>query len=136
MTLRKLIPMTDYVNQILAYVHESHNYERGIKLIQWYSELIAQPIQMDMFTAKNSLFPNFKFVDSQKQALDENLLQSIHNFGKNGFAVTLYRKSEHSNAKSGMCFITSYHLKTINDLCNKDIDFNIESDYAESSLFD
>ena len=58
MTVRELMSMADYVNQILAYVNESKNYERGIKLIEWYSDLIHLPLTLDMFVSTNPLFPN------------------------------------------------------------------------------
>jgi len=136
MSLRKLIPMTDFVNQILAYTKESNNYQRGIQLIDWYAELIQQPISMEMFKGDNPLFPNFKIVESQKEATENNYKNAIWYFGNGEFATTLYRKSEHSTTKSGMCFITSFHLSTIEQLCDKDIDFSMLSEYAESDIFD
>lgn len=136
MSIRKLVTMTDYVNQILAYTNESKNYERGIKLIDWYSELLQQPISLDMFTGDKPLFLNFKVVKSQNEALSYGYKNTIWYFGKHEFATTLYRKSEYSTSKDKMCFITSYHLKTIEDLCNKDIDFNMLSKYSENDLFD
>lgn len=136
MSLRKLIPMTDFVNQILAYTQESNNYKRGIEIINWYADLIQQPIKMEMFKGENPLFPNFKIVESQKEATENNYKNAVWYSGKGGFATTLYRKSECSTAKSGMCFITSYQLKTIEQLCDKDIDFSMLSEYAESDLFE
>ena len=136
MSLRKLITMTDFVNQILAYTNESNNYKRGIELIDWYAELIQQPITMEMFKGDNPLFPNFKIVESQNEATENRFNNAIWYFGKGEFATTLYRKSEYSTTKNGMCFISSYHLKTIEQLCDKDIDFSMLSKYAESELFD
>ena len=136
MTVRELMSMADYVNQILAYVNESKNYERGIKLIEWYSDLIHLPLTLDMFVSTNPLFPKFVFAESHEQALRKNSTQSVFVFSDSEFGVTLYRKSEYSKSKSGMCYITSYHLKTVKDLCDKDIDFSLDSIYAETDLFD
>lgn len=136
MNVRKLMSMTDYVNQILAYVQESSNHERGIKLIGWYSDLIHTPLTLDMFVSTNPLFPNFVFAESHEQALRQSSSQSVFVFSDSELGVTLYRKSEYAKSKSGMCYITSYHLKTVKDLCDKDIDFSLDSIYSETDLFD
>lgn len=136
MSIRKLITMTDYVNEILAYTHESKNYERGNDLLEWYSELLARPIDLEMFKSNNPLFPNFNIVESQKQATLSRHSQSIHPFGDNEFAITLYRESKHSSSENGMCYITSYHLKTIEDLCGKDITYSLKSELLDTELFE
>jgi hypothetical protein len=91
MELRRLISMNDFVNQTLAYVYESHNYERGMAIIKWYSNLINQPISFDMFQGEKPLFPNFHIVDSQKEAYDMRYKNSIFRFGEKEYGMTLQR---------------------------------------------
>ena len=136
MSLRKLITMTEFVNQTLSYTNESHNYERGIELINWYSNLIQQPITINMFTDANPLFPNFKIVDGVIDAVNNKYKNSVWLFGRNEFAVTLLRDSHSVSKKKGMGFRTSYHIRTIEQMAGMDVDFNMLSDYAESDLFD
>ena len=128
MNLRKLIPMTDYVNQVLAYVEESHNYQRGIELIKWYSEFIQQPIQVEMFKSEEPLFPALTYIDSREHLMPNTITRYDVDF-----AVKLYRKSPHLKRMSE---ITSFHLAKIEDLCDKELDFNIDSDFVDTNLFD
>ena len=130
----KLISINEHVKSIIDYVEESKNERRGIELIKWYSDLINQPLSFDMFDGANPLFPNFKITDSHRESTERNIKNSIHRFGDNEFSMTLYRKSDRS--KTGYAYMTYFHLKNVIDLCDKDVEFNIESDYAASDLFD
>lgn len=126
--------MTEFVRGILDYTHESHNYERGIDLLKWYSDLLNEPLNINMFTGENPLFPNFNIVANSKYATQNNIENSVFKFANKEFGITLYRNSKYSTSKSGMCYITSYHLKKVEDLCGRDIEFNIDSEYSKSEI--
>lgn len=131
MILRKLIPMTDYVNQILAYVNESKNHERGIELIKWYSELINQPLKIELFQGEEPLFPSF-VTENQSIAISNKRKKSIWLFGlddlgEKEYAVTAYK---------GNGYYSKYHLKKVEDLCEMELDFNLQSEFCETDLFD
>ena len=134
MKTRKLETMTDFIRGVLGYTSESHNYERGIALIRWYSDLLNQPLELDMFVGDNPLLPEFSVVSNLYHVVNDGLIAGVFKSDNGEFHITLYRKSEHSISKNGMAFITSYHLKTIGDLCGKDLEFNIESKYAETEI--
>ena len=136
MSLRKLVSMTHFVDQCLDYVRQSHNHQRGIDLIRWYADLIQTPLSVEMFRGAFPLFPNFEVFDRCDFTANQQSPQSFIVDKHPEFSTRLYRKSEHSSHPSGMCYITSYHLKTIEDLCDKDITFSMLSEYAKSDLFD
>lgn len=130
----KLIPMTDFVKDILSYVNESQSHERAIQLIEWYSDLISLPLKIDMFEGDNPLFPDFKVVEYMRD-LNGNLASQVVLPCEHDFTVILYRRSEYSTAKDGMCFIATYNLKKVEDLCSMQVLINRSSEYAESELF-
>lgn len=134
MNIKNLDTMTDFVLGVLDYTHESNDCERGIDLIRWYSELLKQPLKVDMFVGMNALFPNFELVSSSSHAMKNSYKNAFCVSIKDEFEVTLYRKSKHSTSKNGMCYIASYHLNKVEDLCGRDIEFNMDSEYAESEI--
>ena len=99
MKLTKLISMSDFVKEVLNYVSESKNSERGIFLIKQYSEFLDTDLDTEFFKGKNPLFPDFKVVGTQNEALEKRYKNSFWYFGGGQFATILYRKREHS--KSG-----------------------------------
>lgn len=111
----KLIPLSDFVNDVLTYVNESHNYERGIKLIKWYSELLDQPLSLDMFIGDNPLFEGFH-------------LEKMN--AKKGYDKV---SSEHIGLE---IFIKKEGNYTIDLLSESGLEINIMSEYAETDLFD
>lgn len=134
METRKLLTMTDFVKEILDYVDESQNYQRGIDLIRNYHELIKQPLTMDMFAGEKSLFPSFHVVENIAAATSGECKQAIFPFGS-GIGATLYRKApDNIKSKTGMCYTTSFNLKTVEDLCGKDILYNVNSEYSEINV--
>lgn len=113
------MPMTDYVNQILAYVKESQNYKRGIELIEWYSDLIHHPLKLEMFKGENPLFPNFK-VQVEESRIFFNGGIRVYKFENNICVNYVFRENQ------------SHNIET---LCNFDLDFNIDSEFCETDLF-
>ena len=111
----KLINLNQFTKEIEDYVHESNNVERGLQLIFAYNDFLSQPIKEEMFIGENPLFPNFVKC-SQKEAITKGIENSFNNFGKDEFYVRVYRKHGHEN-KPG--YLTSFHLKTVNDLVGK-----------------
>ena len=136
----KLIPMTDYVNQILAYAHESRNDECGMRLIKWYAEFIQQQLKLEMFEGINPLFVGFTH-ETQIQALKNKSKKSFWEFGVNDngvqeYTTTIFQSAEHYNYEGKSGYVGSFHLKTIEDLCKMGLDFNLDSEFAETDLFD
>ena len=128
MTLTKLISMSDFVKEVLNYVSESKNNERGIFLIKQYSEFLDTDLDTEFFKGKNPLFPDFKVIGTQNEAIEKRYKNSFWYFGSGQYATTLYRKSEHS--KTGNAYISSYHLRKISDLCDKEIYFDCDCELA------
>ncbi len=134
MKTRKLETMTDFIRGVLAYTSESFDYERGIALISWYSDLLDQPLKVDMFVGMNALFPNFELVSNSSHAMKNSYKNAFCVSIEDEFEVTLYRESKYSTSKNGMCYITSCHLNKVEDLCGGDIEFNMDSKYAETEI--
>ena len=124
----RLISLIDFVSEISDYYHESKNSERALELIFNYNEFLKQPIKERMFIDDNEL-PLFEgFIKStQKNTVNNRHKKTFDNFGKNEFQVTTYRKYGNDKKKS---FITSYYLKTVNDLVGKIEEYNPDSSFS------
>lgn len=131
MAIRKLIPMVEYTNQILEYVYGSKNYERGIALIKWYNDLLQLPLEESMFTGEKPLFPNFIFSEENRDGITKNVAFS---FGENGFGIRRIGIEKRVDNKRRI--IETYHLKTVADLCNMELDFDNEYSFVDTDLFD
>lgn len=124
----KLVSLNDFVSEISEYYNESKNSERALELIFNYNEFLKQPIKEEMFLNNNEipLFEDFVKL-SQKDTVNSRHKKSFNNFGKNEFQVTTYRKYGNDKKYS---FVTSFHLKTINDLVDKIEDYNPNSSFS------
>lgn len=116
----KLRTLNEFTEDIEDYVNESKNVERGLKLIFAYNDFLNQPIKEEMFIGENPLFPNFVKC-TQKEATTKGIEKSFDNFGKDEFYVCVYRKYGYENKPT---YVTSFHLKTVNDLVGKIDDYN------------
>lgn len=126
--------MTNHVHEVLSYTHESCNWERGISLIDWYSDLLSKSLCPDMFRGENPLFPNFKIVDCQSEAAQRGVELAFFPYGSDEFAVTIYCENKYK--KGQMCYHTKYHLKTVEDLCDMNVLFNVDSEFSKTDLLD
>jgi len=78
---------------------------------------------------ENPLFIDFVKC-TQATALNNNIKNSFDNFGEDEFLVTIYRMvGKEYNQKDRMTFVTSFHLKTINDLVGKIDRYREESEW-------
>jgi len=135
MKTKPLISMSNHVLDILSYTHESHDYQRGIALIKWYSDLLTLPLNLDMFRGEKPLFPDFVITNTQSESTNRGLKQAIFPYGNDSFAVTIY--CQHKYGKKGqMCYHTKYHLKTVEDLCDMNVLFSLNSEFSETELIE
>jgi hypothetical protein len=132
---QELIPMTEFIGKILDYAHESHNYERCIDIVKWYHELINTRLSIKMFTSDNPLFKDFEIVKWSSESINFRFKKSVFKFGMSEFGICLYTKNTHSKEENKMCYLTSFHLKTVEDLCKMGLQINMKSKYAETDLF-
>ena len=114
-----LVSLSEFVDKASDYTLESKNTDRGLKMIYAYNNFLNTPICEEMFTGENPLFIDFVKC-CQSEALKKGIKNSFDNFGEDAFSVTVYRMAgKEYNQKDRMTFVTSYHLKTINDLIGK-----------------
>jgi hypothetical protein len=129
--MKKLITLNEFTEDIADYVNESMNFERGLKYIFAYNDFLNQPIKEDMFIGENPLFYDFE-KRTQAEAVCYGIEKSFHYLGNNEYSVCIYKKYGNENKKG---YVTSYHLKTINDLVGKiDIHNNVHPKYGWSQI--
>jgi len=117
--LDKLMCLNDFVDNIRDYVNESQSHERGLKLIFDYNDFLNQDIKEEMFTGENCLFPGFKNI-MQSEALLLQIKKSFQKDSEGNFTVCVYRKvGKEYNIPERTTYVTSFHLKTVNDLIGK-----------------
>jgi hypothetical protein len=134
MNTKPLGSMSDHVREVLDYTHESHEYKRGIALIKWYSDLLSTPLCLDMFRGEKPLFPNFTITDHQSESTNRGLKQAVFSYGQDEFAVTIYCENKYK--KGTMCYHSKYHLKTVEDLCDMNVLYSLDSEYSSTELFE
>jgi len=118
--MKKLITLSDFIEEIESYVSESFNIERGLDLIIYYKDFLKQPIKEEMFLGDKPLFPGFVKCN-QKEATSKGYLKSFDNYGEEGFYMTIYKKYDNDRNPS---WVLSFNLKTINDLIGKVEEFD------------
>ena len=121
--LDKLITLNDFVDNIKDYVNESQSTERGLRLIFDYNDFLNQPIKEEMFTGGNSLFEGFKNI-MQSEALKYQIKKSFQKCKNDSFSVCVYRTIEEPEISKITTYVTSFHLKTVNDLIGKIAEYN------------
>jgi hypothetical protein len=119
----KLITLNDFVDNIKDYVNESHSIERGLQLIFAYNNFLNQPINEEMFTGKNPLFEGFRNI-MQSEALKYQIKKSFQKDKNGSFSVCVYRTIEEPEISRRTTYVTSFHLKTVNDLVGKIEEYN------------
>ncbi len=110
--MRKLLKLSEFVDEVENYVNESHDYERGINLIFAYNEFLNQPIHKKMFLDKNPMFVGFEKM-SQYKAREKGCLKSFDNYGDDGFYFTIYKEKGYNNKPS---WNTHFHIKYVYQL--------------------
>lgn len=115
--LEELVAMTVYVGKVLD--SDIDTFDKLLNIRQYY-ELLNLPLNKDMFLTDKPLFPGFKEL-TQSAAIKNKIKQSFWMSEDGTFNVTLYRSRE-----DGMCYITTFHLKTVEDLCGKGIEYDDE----------
>ena len=125
-TQNKLISINDFINDVSEYYRESHNSKRALELIINYNDFLNQPITEAMFInhGEKPLFEGFKKC-SQKETVSNRYKKSFDNFGKDEFQITIFKVY-----RKKMTYVTSFHLKTINDLVGKIDEFNSDSIFS------
>ncbi len=118
--MKKLITLSDFIEEIESYVSESFNIERGLDLIVYYKDFLKQPIKEEMFLGDKPLFPGFVKCN-QKEATSKGYLKSFDNYGEKGFYMTIYKEYDNDRNPS---WVSSFNLKTINDLIGKVEEFD------------
>lgn len=118
--MNELKTLNEFTEDIEDYVNESRNEERGLKLIFAFNDFLNQPIKEDMFIGENPLFPDFVKCTT-KEAITQGIKKSFNNFGKDEFCVSIYQKYGPEKKPS---YVTSFHLKTVNDLVGKIDNYN------------
>ena len=122
--LDKLISLNEFVDDILDYVNESQSTERGLKLIFDYNDFLNQDIKKEMFTDECPLFPGFVNI-MQSEALVRQIKKSFQKDSKGDFSVCVYRTvGKEYDIPERTTYVTSFHLKTVNDLIGKISEYN------------
>lgn len=72
--MEKLLSLSEYVSKIQDYVHESHNHEKGLKLIFNYTEFLNQRLELSMFVPaddKGNVIekPSYKLEDYSEEEI-------------------------------------------------------------------
>jgi len=94
------------------------------KMFVEYAKFLNKNITEDMFIGENAIFPDFVKC-SQKDAAIKGISKSFDNFGKNEFSITILRLSgKEYGQKDKLSYVTSYHLKKINDLVKDGVYYN------------
>lgn len=119
----KLITLNDFVDNIKDYVNESHSVERGLQLIFAYNDFLNQPIKEEMFTGITPLFEGFRNI-MQSEALKYQIKKSFQKDKNGSFSVCVYRTIEEPEISRRTTYITSFHLKIVNDLVGKIAEYN------------
>ncbi len=121
--LDKLITLNDFVDNIKDYVNESQSTERGLRLIFDYNDFLNQQIREEMFTGENALFEGFRNI-MQSEALKYQIKKSFQKSKDGSFSVCVYRTIEEPEISKRTTYVTSFHLKTVNDLIGKIAEYN------------
>ncbi len=122
--LDKLITLNDFVDNICDYVNESQSAERGLKLIFDYNDFLNQNIKAEMFTGEDCLFPGFANI-MQSEALRRQIKKSFQKDSNGEFSVCVYRTvGKEYDIPERTTYVTSFHLKTVNDLIGKIEEYN------------
>lgn len=117
--MEKLKSLSEFVTEVEEYANESRNYQRAWALIFEYNEWLKQDIHEDMFLGENPLFVGFAHC-TMSIAVELGKEKAYCRFGKNEWQISILRMSgEEYGLKDEMKFVTSFHLKTINDLVGK-----------------
>ena len=122
-TLDKLICLNDFVDDIQDYVAESQNHIRGVQLIFDYNNFLNQDIKEEMFTGENPLFEGFKNI-FQREALKYGVKKSFQKGNNGEFSVCVYRTIEEPEISKRTTYVTSFHLKKVNDLVGNIAEYN------------
>ncbi len=96
------------------------------RMVKDYAKFLNKNLTEEMFIGKRPVFPGFVKI-TQNEATKGDVKLSFDNFGKDEFSVTQLKKYKPTDDK--LSFVTSYHLKTIEDLVKLDIDFIQYNDY-------
>lgn len=117
--MENLRTLNHFVVEIEQYVKESFDYQKLIEVIFAYNDFLNQPIREEMFLGENPLFPEF-IKCSQKYASENRIDKSFDNFGENEFSLSVRKWwGQEYGRKETFGLVTSYHLKTVNDLVGK-----------------
>ncbi len=112
----KLESLNDFVSKLYKSGIKGKE-EQALNLIYTYNYFLNLEITEEMF---GTVFPDF-IKCNQKYAVNNNIVKSFDNFGNNEFSITIY--TQYGKDKK-YAYVTSYHLKTINDLVGKIDNFN------------
>ncbi len=124
--MKKLKSLQEFLFEIEKYAEESQNYQRVSALIFEYNNWLNQDIDEKMFSPLqiNPLFPGFTNC-TQSEAVKLSKEKSYCKFGKDEWQITVCRMSgKEYGMDEEMRFITSFHLKTINDVVGKIEEYN------------
>ena len=115
--IEELVTMTEYVGKVLD--SDIDTYDKLLNIRKYY-ELLNLPLNREMFVGSKPLFPGFKEL-TQSAAIKNKTKQSFWMSEDGTFNVTLYPSRE-----DGMCYITTFHLKTVEDLCGRGVKYDDE----------
>lgn len=92
------------------------------KMFVEYAKFLNMDLREDMFTGENPIFPDFVKC-TQKYAVNNNILKSFDDFGKNEFSITMYRNYDANGVKK-TTFVTSYRIKKVEQLATFGLLYN------------
>jgi hypothetical protein len=124
----KLIPMIDFVEEMIEYAKESNNYIRAISLLSAYKEFLSSDIKESVFSGEDSYFLYFR-KSTQKEHTEEDKY-TFYNFGDSEFSIT-YRAYRSVNNNRRICLCTNYHLSKIEQLCGVGIEFYYDKVFGD-----
>lgn len=114
----RLKTMTRFITDTLDNYHENGDSKRTLQLIKHYTEFLATPIDLKMFSGQDPLIMDFIIVPQQTL----NYKKSVFIFSDDEFGITILKYYSPGDKKQS--YVTSYHLKTIEDLCGRDIEID------------
>lgn len=102
-------------------------------IIAEYAKLLRKPIREEMFQGRGPLLPGFVLL-IPKNKESESAPLSYYQWSKDEFLIRRRNVIKSNLNKGNPVTLTSYHIKTIEDLTSMELSYNIDSQFAKNIL--